>query len=196
MGDENARLTVYGGGASELRIEHKLITIQMDVEFRGGSVVIIERNRLRSYTMKIDLGGVSWAIQALRQVWGQCSDKPFFSKYTSSLAVFWIQKVCNKNGVFAEISKWEAGVNRNNIIIPAGVDGHGWEAMAEMLERVIYGDSRATTDEKEIRTIDKGGYYRSNHAVFSTYRRNTNGNRAVFWIQKVCNKNGVFAEMG
>ncbi|XP_028076036.1 uncharacterized protein LOC114278219 [Camellia sinensis] len=51
--------------------------------------------------------------------------------------------------------------------------------MAEMLERVIYGDSRATTDEKEIRTIDKGGYYRSNHAVFSTYRRNTNGNRFI-----------------
>ncbi|KAI7992518.1 hypothetical protein LOK49_LG12G01475 [Camellia lanceoleosa] len=166
----------------------------MDVESRGGTVVIIERNRFKSYTMKMDLGGVSWAIQALRKVWGQRSDKPFFFKYSSSSAVFWIQKVCNKNGVFAEISKWEAGVNRNNIIIPAGVDGQGWEAMAEMLERVIYGDSRATTDEKGIRTTDKGGLYRSNHDVFSTYRRNTNGSR--FISQKTgANRGASYAEV-
>ncbi|KAI8010041.1 Pentatricopeptide repeat-containing protein [Camellia lanceoleosa] len=56
-----------GRGASELRIEQKLIIIQVDDESRGCLMEIIERNRLRSYTIKIDLGGVSWAIQALQQ---------------------------------------------------------------------------------------------------------------------------------
>ncbi|KAI8016670.1 hypothetical protein LOK49_LG05G01071 [Camellia lanceoleosa] len=171
------RLSVFGGGASELRIEQKLITIQVDTESRAGLVEIIERNRLRSYNLKIDLGGVSWAIKALRQVWSQHHDRSFFSKYTSSSAVFWVQKYSNKGGIFVEVSKWEAGVKRNNIIIPAGVDGQGWQAMAKMLERVIHGGNRVSDVERNVRSTDKGSHNINKQSVFSSRRGNLEGNR-------------------
>ncbi|GMP34114.1 hypothetical protein CsSME_00007127 [Camellia sinensis var. sinensis] len=161
---ERARLRVFGGGASELRIEQKLITIQVDVGSRGGLVEIIERNRFRSYNMKIDLGGVSWAIKPLRQ------------------------KFSNKGGVFVEMSKWEAGVKRNNIIIPAGVD-------------VIHGGTRVSNVEREVRTTDKGGHNRNNQSVFSTRRGNSEGNRGASYADVLksrsssSNGNNFFLEM-
>ncbi|KAI7984378.1 hypothetical protein LOK49_LG15G01831 [Camellia lanceoleosa] len=174
-----ARLSVFGGGASELRIEQKLITIQVDAISRGGLVEIIERNRFRSYSLKIDLGGVSWAIKALRQVWGQHKDRSFFSKYTSSSAVFLVQKFSNKGGIFAEMSKWEAGVKRSNIIIPAGADGQRWQAMATMLERIIHGGFRVLDVERNVRSTDKGGHNNKNQFDFSSRKGDSEGNRSI-----------------
>ncbi|KAI8002418.1 hypothetical protein LOK49_LG08G00360 [Camellia lanceoleosa] len=129
--------------SSELRIEQKLIIIQIDEKSRGSVVEIIERNRAHSFSLKIDLGGVHWAVQALQQLGLSFRGGSFFSKYCSSSAVFCLQKYTNDKGVFVEMSKWEGGIKKGNIILPAGYNGRGWFQIAAMLRKVIGIDARA-----------------------------------------------------
>lgn len=161
----------YHRGVSELRIKQKLIIIKADNESRGSLVEVIERNRFRSYSLKIDLGGVFWALQGLRQVWRRRKDQSFFNKYRSSSAVFCLQKYSNKRGVFVELSKWAAGVRRSNIVIPAGVDGQGWLAVAKMFESIIRGSSRVLEEGER--------QHRSDHDLVRTHRGPTSVDMSV-----------------
>lgn len=65
-----------------------------------------------------------------------------------------------------------------NIIIPAGVDGQGWTAMAKMFERIIHGDTKVKEDEREMRTKDGGGKHRSDHDLSRNFRGDTQVNLA------------------
>ncbi|KAI8012629.1 Pentatricopeptide repeat-containing protein [Camellia lanceoleosa] len=138
--------------SSELRIEQKLIIIQIDERSRGSVVEIIERNRAQSFSLKIDLVGVSWAVQAMQQLGSSFRGGSFFSKYRSSSAVFWLQKYTNDKGAFVKMSKWEGGIKKGNIIIPAGYHGRGWVQFATMLRKVIGSDAGAKFKGMEGRT--------------------------------------------
>ncbi|KAI7985898.1 Transcription factor Pur-alpha 1 [Camellia lanceoleosa] len=132
----------YRGRASELRVEHKIIIIKIDKESRGELVQIIERNRAKSFSVKIDLGGVFWAMEALLEAWRKISETTFFSKYRRSSAVFCLQRFDNRRGVFVELSKWMAGTKMSNIIILVEVNGQGWIEMAGLLGKIIHGDNK------------------------------------------------------
>ncbi|KAI8024098.1 Transcription factor Pur-alpha 1 [Camellia lanceoleosa] len=171
----------YRGRASELRVEQKIIIIKIDEESRGELVEITERNRARSFSVRIDLGGVFWVKEALIEAWKRFSEDVFFSKYRSHSAVFCLQRFNNKRGAFVELSRWTAGIKRSNVIIPVGVEGQGWLHTAALLGRIISGGSKGNvgvkTDRTGIRTSQPSGIYlpHMEKAITGEFRGHTRG---------------------
>ncbi|KAI8000907.1 hypothetical protein LOK49_LG09G02293 [Camellia lanceoleosa] len=129
----------YKDRALDLKIEQKIIIVQVDERSHGEVVEIIERNRHRSFTLKIDLGGVFWASQVLQDVGTTSAVGQFFRKYTNSSAIFCLQSYSNRRGEYVELSKWVAGIRRSSIIIPAGVNRQGWKDVAGLLDTILFG---------------------------------------------------------
>ncbi|CAL5350478.1 unnamed protein product [Camellia sinensis] len=102
-------------------------------------------NLFHEFGHVIDLRGVSWAVQALQQMGKLYKGGSFFSNYHSSSDVFCLQKYANGKGAFIDLSKWEGGVKKCNIIIPAGNNGSGWMDTPTMLRKVICNEPKRNT---------------------------------------------------
>ncbi|KAI8002829.1 hypothetical protein LOK49_LG08G03178 [Camellia lanceoleosa] len=90
-------------------------------------------------------------MQAIQNMGKMYKGGLFFSKYQSSSAVFFLHKYTNDRGVFIDLSKWEGGVKRGHIIVPAGNNGSGWTGLAFMLRKVIRNEPKRSNIGKEDR---------------------------------------------
>ncbi|KAM7497694.1 hypothetical protein LguiA_022108 [Lonicera macranthoides] len=121
------------------RIEHKVFLL--NIEDNGSMVSIKEMNRQRTYTIRIDFGGVYWLLEGLKSAAHRFKDKVFFSKYLASYAMFTMEKYSNKNGSFIRLLEIRKGTVTNIVIFPAGSKGNGWFGLVESLHNLLYSPS-------------------------------------------------------
>ncbi|KAM7522630.1 hypothetical protein LguiA_012532 [Lonicera macranthoides] len=126
---------IYTHRRQIFRFEHK--AFYFDIHDNGSKVIIKEMNRLHSYSIQIDFGGVKWLIEGLKSVAYNFNEifKP--KKYQASYALFVMERDANKNGSFIRLVELRKGTSMNTVIFPAGIKGNGWRGIADSLQRIL-----------------------------------------------------------
>ncbi|KAM7506467.1 hypothetical protein LguiA_016920 [Lonicera macranthoides] len=127
---------IYSNRSREFRFEHKRFSFEVD---NGGSMgIITETNRQRSYTIRIDFGGMFWLMEGLYSAARGSGESKFFQKYQASYGLFIMEKFSNKNGSFIRLLELQRGMVSNTIIFPAGNRGEGWRGVADRLKQMMF----------------------------------------------------------
>ncbi|KAM7473628.1 hypothetical protein LguiB_020871 [Lonicera macranthoides] len=139
------------------RFEHKVLLL--NIEDNGSIVLIKEMNRLRTYSIRIDFGGVYWLMESLKSATQQFKDRVFFSRYLASYAIFTLEKYTNKNGSFIRLLEIRKGTVTNIVIFPAGPKGNGWCGLADLMHSLLFSSSssKMAGNNKEIKTTTEEG---------------------------------------
>ncbi|KAM7479194.1 hypothetical protein LguiA_027407 [Lonicera macranthoides] len=130
---------IYSNRSREFRFEYKRFTFEVD---NGGSMgIITETNRQRSYTIRIDFGGMFWLMEGLYSSARGSGESKFFQKYQASYGLFVMEKYSNRNGSFIRLLELQRGMLSNTIILPAGNRGEGWRGVADRLKQMMFSPS-------------------------------------------------------
>ncbi|KAM7508828.1 hypothetical protein LguiA_019281 [Lonicera macranthoides] len=103
--------------------------------------IITETNRQRSYTIRIDFGGMFWLMEGLYSAARGSGESKFFQKYQASYGLFIMEKYSNRNGSFIRLLELQRGMLSNTIILPAGNRGEGWRGVADRLKQMMFSPS-------------------------------------------------------
>ncbi|KAM7507612.1 hypothetical protein LguiA_018065 [Lonicera macranthoides] len=130
---------IYSNRSRKFRFEYKRFTFEVD---NGGSMgIITETNRQRSYTIRIDFGGMFWLMEGLYSAARGSGESKFFQKYQASYGLFVMEKYSNRNGSFIRLLELQRGMLSNTIILPAGNRGEGWRGVADRLKQMMFSPS-------------------------------------------------------
>ncbi|KAM7473425.1 hypothetical protein LguiB_020668 [Lonicera macranthoides] len=109
-------------------------------------------NRLHSYSIQIDFGGVKWLIEELKSAAYNFNATFKPKKYQASYALFVMERYANKNGNFIRLVELRKGTTMNTVIFPAGIKGNGWRGIVASLQRILSGPPKGekNVNRKEV----------------------------------------------
>ncbi|KAM7519316.1 hypothetical protein LguiB_018278 [Lonicera macranthoides] len=128
---------IYTHRRQIFRLEHK--AFYFDIHDNGSKVIIKEMNRLHSYSIQIDFGGVKWLIEELKSAAYNFNATFKPKKYQASYAMFVMERYANKNGTFIRIVELRKSNSMNIVIFSAGIKGNGWRGIVASLQRILGG---------------------------------------------------------
>ncbi|KAM7473199.1 hypothetical protein LguiB_020442 [Lonicera macranthoides] len=139
MQERNGSVRMFHHRNQVFRFKHKVFLL--NIEDNGSMVPIKEMNRQRTYTVRIDFGGVHWLLESLKSAAHQFKDKVFFSRYLASYAMFTLEKYSNKNGSFIRLLEIRKSTVTIIVIFSAGPKGNGWFGLVNSMHSLLYSPS-------------------------------------------------------
>ena len=114
----------------EFRTEHKLFLLSVD---NGGhSVKLVERNRVKDFSLSFELGGANWLCNIILEAVLSEVKHGFFKKFRGNSYVLLVMVDTNNRGSFLRIDKLHDGKLRS-IIVPKGIQSNGWRDLRRCL---------------------------------------------------------------